>query len=609
MLDTLRHLLPDSTAWRLVVERTLKKYLRGVATVGSDTVAFVDDVYDDLWPDLTRELTEWLKQFGIDYWAWSNDDDMRDYLDFRWGEDRGQSPKHLQDKLRAAGFTGAYVYDSFDMAAVELTTDTGDESPALAEIAAPKGFDFALGGRRLYVVDDISDYIEQYSLSSGYDLSSIVSDSKYFQVTTWANPTDVRVTPDGTKMMVINGAVDTIVEFDLGTPFDVESAVYSQTGLDFSTYQDSPRGFHWSGDGTKVFIVGTTGTDVDCYTLSTAWDVSSMSYTNSYDHGVSSALSVTFTSDGTVMLVSEGTGVVTQFNLATAWDLTTAAAASKATDVVPPVSTGIESVRLFGNKMVALSSATTPKLHRFRYGAWRDPLDYADQPQVGNTQCGETGASALQAIPQCGEEPIGGQTSLDSATCNRLLANEVWYLVNQKLTGEAPPSIPTDNSKWGPFWYVGGSPIGTELEVDEYDRTRFEKICLKQGPAEDYIVTIIDIWSTALIGEWKFQTAGGDPATGAFRAGATHAYVADADNDGTDQSAALGAVANGDKLRFERTDDGSWAEFALTANAVDATTYWSLECDPDGTPAAESSDWTGWPADQAVVKIYHRESV
>ena len=489
MLNTLRHLLPDSTAWRLVVERTLKKYLRGVATVGSDVVSFVDDVYDDLWPDLTRELDEWLDQFGIDPRRWANDDDMRAYLDFRWGEDRGQSPKHLQDKLRAAGFTGAYVYDSFDMAAVELTTDTGDESPALAEIAVPKGFDFALGGRRLYVVDDTSDYIEQYSLSSGYDLSSIVSDSKYFQVTTWANPTDVRVTPDGTKMMVINGAVDTIVEFDLGTPFDVESAVYSQTGLDFSTYQNLPQGFHWSGDGTKVFIVGTTGTDVDCYTLSTAWDVSSMSYTNSYDHGVSSALSVTFTSDGTVMLVSEGTGVVTQFNLATAWDLTTAAAASKATDVVPPVSTGIESVRLFGNKMVALSSATTPKLHRFRYGAWRDPLDYAEQPKKGNTQCGETGASSFQSIPQCGEEPSSpvSQTSLDSAVCNQFLANEVWYLVNDTLTSDAPPSIPTDSSKWGPFWYVGGTPIGTELEVDEYDRQRFEKLCLKHGPAEDWI--------------------------------------------------------------------------------------------------------------------------
>jgi len=736
MLNTLRHLLPDSTAWRLVVERTLKKYLRGVATVGSDTVEFVDDVYDDLWPDLTRELQEWLDQFGIDYWAWSNDDDMRAYLDFRWGEDRSTSPQALQDKLQAAGFD-AYVYDSFDMADVELTTDTGDETSALSEITTPVGFDLALGGTRLYVADDVDDEIHQYSLqdedgvSTPYDLSNATYDNKLIDVTTNANPTDIYMRNDGAKLYVLNQGTDDIAEYDLSTPFDVSTAVHLQNGTDFTTQEALPRAMHFALDGTRVYITGTGSDQVHRFDMSTAWDVSSMSHVNSYDPTFTDPDSLTFTSDGLVMLLSATAGVVTQYNLSTAWDITSASAASKTLDVTPPVATGVSSVKLLSNRLLALGSTSTPKLHRFRYGAWRDPLTYADQPLAGTVQCGDDG-SAQNPVAECGEEPPD-QVSLDSAVCNNFLANEVWYLVNDTLTADAPPKIPTDSAQWGPFWYVGGTPIGTELEVDEYDRQRFEKLCLKHGPAEAWIVTIIDIWRTTLISEWAYGDAATilEPGEWQFTDGATtplkihdwdspnppnvadedldtYAYrtgIAGADQEirfnhasvpasistcwlgksdqsstsheteidnlaigdwirytktdgeyievqltgtptdnttyyviavangraspaftfpaddtngnvelypsttsaGVDQSTPLSGIASGDKLRFERSDNGSWIEYVTVGASTDQTSHWLVPFNT--TPTSQSSDWAGFPSVGGLMQIHHRESV
>ena len=611
MLDTLRHLLPDSTAWRLVVERTLKKYLRGVATVGSDVVAFVDDVYDDLWPDLTRELDEWMDQFGIDPRRWANDDDMRAYLDFRWGEDRSTSPQALQDKLRAAGFTDAHVYDSFDKMDVSLTTYTADTIDLSAQMTADTGFAFAQNGTLLYVADDVGDVIYQYTLASPYYLSTATYTGKSLQVTTWANPTDIHIRDDGLKLYVINFATDVIVEFDLTTPFDVSTGVFNQYGTDFTTQEGTPQSMHFALDGTRVYLTGTTSDQVHRFDMSVAWDVSTMSHVNSYDPTITDPLSVTFTPDGLVMLIAPSTGLVTQYNLSTAWDITSASAASRTVDLTD-ITDPVVAVKLIDGGLYGLSS-NTHTLHRYRYGAWRNPLDYTDQPKSGTVQCGDDG-SGINPVAECGEEPPD-QLSSDSALCNTLLANDVWYLVNDKLTGEAPPKIselaaPYDSIFWGNYWYVGSTQFGStiyELVVDEYDRQRFEKLCLKHGPTNAWIVTVIDVWRTTLLGTWDFESVGDALDAGEWQftaATISPVKIHDIDADGVDRSAVLATFANGDRIRFKKPN-GEWIEYAVLGSAVDNTTYYHVPIDST-LESGKSSDWSGFIGQ---FQIYFREQV
>jgi hypothetical protein len=119
----------------------------------------------------------------------------------------------------------------------------------------------------------------------------------------------------------------------------------------------------------------------------------------------------------------------------------------------------------------------------------------------------------------------------------------------------------------------------------------------------------IDTSGYTLISEWKYQTAGGNPASGAFRFGTDYMYIHEDDNGSTNQDAALGAIRNGDMLRFVRVDTtingGSWVEYDVTANAIDNDPEWSIKM-RDDTPVAQSLAWVGFPADQELMKIYHR---
>ncbi len=105
-----KHLLPDAKAWRLTIEKTLREFFQGLADgAPTDARDYIDDVYDDLLPPTTRELTEWEQQFGlIDA---STDAARRLNIAAAWAETGGQSPSYIQGQIQAAGFTDVFIYD------------------------------------------------------------------------------------------------------------------------------------------------------------------------------------------------------------------------------------------------------------------------------------------------------------------------------------------------------------------------------------------------------------------------------------------------------------------------------------------------------------------
>lgn len=105
-----------------------------------------------------------------------------------------------------------------------------------------------------------------------------------------------------------------------------------------------------------------------------------------------------------------------------------------------------------------------------------DPRNYTNDPTIGTVQCGEV-------LAQCGEP---------DALCNRFLANEVNYIVNQRLTYEAPPAIPTSPTKWPFFLYIGGPTFGDTAYVNPEDRAAFEDLLLRIRPLHLWIVTIVE---------------------------------------------------------------------------------------------------------------------
>lgn len=142
-----------------------------------------------------------------------------------------------------------------------------------------------------------------------------------------SNPTGLFIGSDGTKMYVNGTTGDDVNEYTLGTAWDITTATFVQI---FSTAaQDSaPNDIFFKPDGLSMFIMGNTNDTVYQYTLGTAWNISTASYASksfSVNTQEATPTGVWFKSDGTVMYVVGTTAdSVFQYALGTAWDVSTA---------------------------------------------------------------------------------------------------------------------------------------------------------------------------------------------------------------------------------------------------------------------------------------------
>jgi len=174
-----------------------------------------------------------------------------------------------------------------------------------------------------------ANFVYQYQLSTAWDISSAsyTEPTKYFDVSSQeTSPTSLFFKPDGNKMYVLGNAGNNVGEYDLSTSWDISSALFSQS-FSVASQEGTPRGLFFKPDGTKMYVLGSGGADVFEYNLSTAWDVSSASYLQEFYMGAqdSQPQSVFFKPDGTKMFIVGFTNDnMYEYDLSTAWDITSA---------------------------------------------------------------------------------------------------------------------------------------------------------------------------------------------------------------------------------------------------------------------------------------------
>lgn len=149
--------------------------------------------------------------------------------------------------------------------------------------------------------------------------------------------------PDGTIMYVTTDKGDgsniksTIIEYSLSSAFDISTATKtSETDLDVdgSAIMDKPHAIEFKPDGKVMYVIRSQSTKVgvEQFNLTTAWDTTTISYaTRKIIDGADDcsddlqARALAFKPDGTRMFVSqEGAEVVSQYDLTTAWDVSSA---------------------------------------------------------------------------------------------------------------------------------------------------------------------------------------------------------------------------------------------------------------------------------------------
>ena len=199
-----------------------------------------------------------------------------------------------------------------------------------AQDTFPNGLFFKPDGIKMYVVGFTDQDVNEYDLSVAWDISSAVFLQNFSVAAQDALPRGLFFKPDGTKMYVVGANEDTVNEYDLSSAWDISSASFTNPTTEYfsvAAQETSPEDVFFKPDGTKMYVVGSTGDDVNEYDLSVAWDVSSASFlqAKSISAQETGPSGVFFKPDGTKMYVVGASGDdVNEYDLSVAWDVTTA---------------------------------------------------------------------------------------------------------------------------------------------------------------------------------------------------------------------------------------------------------------------------------------------
>ena len=193
---------------------------------------------------------------------------------------------------------------------------------------SPEGMAFNTNGTKMFIVGKTGDDVNEYACTTGFDVSTCTVDSgDPFSVATQENaPSGIAFNTDGTKMFVLGANGVDVNEYACSTGFDV-STCHGADDKDISGQEANALAMAFNSDGTKMFIGGFAGDDVNEYTLSTAYDVSTATFVDAFSilTHESKITGLAFDTNGHRMfIVGQGGVEMNEYYLTVAWDVSTA---------------------------------------------------------------------------------------------------------------------------------------------------------------------------------------------------------------------------------------------------------------------------------------------
>lgn len=223
-------------------------------------------------------------------------------------------------KMFILGYTGNDVNEYTLSTAYDVSTSSFVDSFATSEAGGTLlALHFNPDGTKMYIGGNANKKVYAYDLGTAWDVSTSVYNTEIGDTSsqTTGSLYDIRFNSDGTKLYVLDNSLDTIFQYTLSTAYDVSSLSYDSKSFATTTQETAPEGFSFDSTGTKMYAVGSTNKTVYQYVLSTAYDVSTVSYdSKSYSTGLSNTNGFHFDfNENKMYIVDNGTDLVSQFTI------------------------------------------------------------------------------------------------------------------------------------------------------------------------------------------------------------------------------------------------------------------------------------------------------
>ena len=196
------------------------------------------------------------------------------------------------------------------------------------------GITFKPDGTKMYITGIGADKILQYNLTTAFDITSAALEKSVLIRTVEGAPEDVKFNSDGTVIFILGTGGNGIDRWSLSTPYDIGSITAADTT--FTSIGGDPRGLAFNNNGTKMFVLNQTNTRVEEYNLSTPYNPDTKTLTNTLTNATSSNFhqGLGFNADGSKMFVvkSRGSGndntdnKIDEYALSTAFDISSSSA-------------------------------------------------------------------------------------------------------------------------------------------------------------------------------------------------------------------------------------------------------------------------------------------
>lgn len=236
----------------------------------------------------------------------------------RSGAGTGGGVMSARDILQAAAGNAGGGEGSWD-----ITTAVYSQSFSVAaQETSPCAVAFKPDGTKMYVAGYSGDDVDEYTLSTAWDVTT----ASYVSTANNLAGTDLRgvwIDESGTKVYCSDRAGLAVKELTLSTAWDITTFSLSNT-LDISGSTASPLGLFVNQAGTGLYVIDNTNDRVLQYTLSTAWDVSTATFTTSFTQAGAPSGVFLRPNGADMYILDYGTDAISQYTLSTPWDVSTA---------------------------------------------------------------------------------------------------------------------------------------------------------------------------------------------------------------------------------------------------------------------------------------------
>lgn len=192
---------------------------------------------------------------------------------------------------------------------------------------------FSDDGTKFYILTTAPTTSTKFMLYFELDTPFELRTMKYLNkvlLNTWdSNANYFSLSSSGHKFYIAASNTNIIRQFSLSADWDITSLSYDSVSITATT--ESIRGFHFSKDGTKLYVIGNAN---DCYvleyTLSVPWDISTTNMDIDLPiKQINSVVNVTFSPSGDKLYVLEYfDGTVYEYPLSANFDITSAGSAT-----------------------------------------------------------------------------------------------------------------------------------------------------------------------------------------------------------------------------------------------------------------------------------------